>query len=489
MMRELVRQVISEFKSVQLQGQNEGYVLFVGREADTREKVSIKILPRVLESDPGAEREFESTARAIRQLNHPNIVPVRKVGHQSGLPYLVTRAVETGQSLADRLQKGWTVDEAADAVMQVAQALEHAHSKGVVHGALTPEDVVIENDGRVLVSDIGMADLRRLVGAVVKQVASPFIAPEVQQGMRGDARADVYSLAALLYQMVAARPPQVIKGEVIPPGRYRADVPPQMDQVLTRALAPDPAKRYQDVKAFIAALGAVRISPVVEQPLSVTPGGRCPKCGAGNQTGRFCRKCGTALAQPKPAAVSQPQPKPAAVTQPQPRPATAGQPQPKAKTPASGKPQPKPAATGKDTAPDRPPKRSVLDEPIQITHIEVGRVQVGSGVEVEDTVIAQPIQVASDKLDVEFPAPLEMPRLELGTLWPATGGLPITMPQPPPMPQIDWATVAPPMPEVPTIEDIPIEDARRKAAEALALEQKAAAPAEDAAASEDQAGA
>ncbi|MFL7811497.1 MAG: protein kinase, partial [Anaerolineae bacterium] len=143
-MRELIRKVIGEFKSVQLQGQSEGYVLFVGREPDTREKVSIKILPRVLPSEPGAERAFESTARAIRQLNHPNLVPVRKVGQESGLPYLVTRAIETGQSLADRLQKSWSVDEAADAVMQIGHALEHAYNKGVVHGALTPEDIVVQ---------------------------------------------------------------------------------------------------------------------------------------------------------------------------------------------------------------------------------------------------------------------------------------------------------------------------------------------------------
>jgi serine/threonine protein kinase len=481
-MRELVRRVISEFKSVQLQGQNEGYVLFSGREPDTREKVSIKILPRVLESDPGAERAFESTARAIRQLNHPNLVPVRKVGHESGLPYLVTRAIESGQLLTDRLQKGWTVDEAADAVIQIGHALEHAHNKGLVHGALTPEDVIVQPDGRVLVADVGMADLRRLVGATVKQAASPFVAPEVQQGVRGDARADVYSLAAILYRLVAGRPPQVVKGEVMPPGRFSAEVPPEMDQVLTRALAADPNQRYPDVKALVAALGGVKIAPVAERPRPVTPGGRCSKCGAENQTGRFCRKCGSALAQSKPATAAQPQRKPATPSQPQPKPVTPGQPR---------RSQERQAATR------RPPERSILDEPIQITRIEVGRIEVGSGVEVEDTVIARPMQVASGALDVEFPAPIEMPRLDLDALWPTTGdGLPITMPEPPPIPEIDWAEVAPPMPDVPTIEDIPIAEVqrreaemRRREAEVAALEKKTAALAEQTAALQENTGA
>jgi hypothetical protein len=95
-----------------------------------------------------------------------------------------------------------------------------------------------------------------------------------------------------------------------------------------------------------------------------------------------------------------------------------------------------------------------LDEPIQVTRVEVGEIEVGEGVEVHDTVIAQPMSVATGKLHDQFPEPLVMPKFDTTSLWPAMGGQPlIAMPEPPAMPVIDWAEIAPPMPEVPTIED------------------------------------
>jgi hypothetical protein len=100
-----------------------------------------------------------------------------------------------------------------------------------------------------------------------------------------------------------------------------------------------------------------------------------------------------------------------------------------------------------------------LDEPIQVTKVEVGRVKVGKGVEVHDTVIAEPMVVVSDDLEVEFPELMEIPRLDVESLWPSLGDEPmIAMPEPPAMPDIDWAEIAPPMPEVPVISDIPVEE-------------------------------
>jgi hypothetical protein len=98
--------------------------------------------------------------------------------------------------------------------------------------------------------------------------------------------------------------------------------------------------------------------------------------------------------------------------------------------------------------------KSVLEQPIQVTRVEVGHVEVGKGVEMTETLIAQPAPVTSGELDVEFPAPLEMPRLDMQQLWPSLGGEPmITMPEPPAMPVIDWAAIAPPVPKVPTTEE------------------------------------
>ncbi|MFC2037919.1 protein kinase [Chloroflexota bacterium] len=404
-MRATIRRITAAYKSAKLEGQDEGYVLYSGQDPDSKLPVSIKILPRLLGSDPQIAARFRDLAQTIRQLNHPNIASVRKVGEESGLPYLITRTIEKGHSLAIRLDQPWAVDMAADVVMQAGQALEHAYKKGIVHGSLSPEKIVVEDNGRVMVTDFGLEELRNLLGAQVKEATSPYAAPERAAGEAADSRADVYSLAAILYSMLAKRDPQVVQGQVLPPSRFNPDVPPTMDAVVVKALAPDPADRYPNVRAFLAALGSVTLAPMVKKRPPAATHVHCPRCGAGAQTGRFCRRCGTPLERQE--------------------------------------------------AADRSAlEHSKLDEPIQITKVEVGHVPVGRGVEVHKTIIAHPMSVATGDLSDQFPEPLEMPSLETSDLWPTMGDQPLTaMPEPPPMPVIDWAEIAPPMPEVPTIED------------------------------------
>jgi serine/threonine protein kinase len=420
-MRDLMRQIVEGYGALKLEDQDRGYVVFHAQDPDSRESLSIKILPRLLGQDPQIAERFQALARGIRRLNHPNIVPVREVSDESGLPYLVTRALESVQPLADKMDQPWAVDAAADLVMQVGAALEHAYQKGVIHGHLTPEEIVVQRDGRVLVADLGLSELLSLVGAQLKEVASPFLAPEQVAGERPQAPADVYSLGAILYTLLAHRPPQVVAGQVLPPSRFDPDVPEAMDRIVVKALAPDPADRYPDVKSFAAALGSVSLAAGRETAPPDRAGRPCPRCGAENQTGKFCRNCGTPL---------------------EPR---------KAREPR---------------APHRPdrremgpvsPQKSVLDEPIQITHIDVGSIEVGKGIEVQETVIARPTSVASGEVAVSFPEQLPMPELDLHDLWPGSDSEPaLAMPEPPPMPTVDWGEIAPPMPEVPTIEDIPL---------------------------------
>lgn len=408
-MRDLIRQIVDGYRSLKLEGQDQGYVVFSGQDPDSRESVSIKILPRLLGEDPDILRRFQALARAIRQLNHPNIISVRKVGEEAGLPYLVTRALERIQPLASRLDQPWAVDAAADLVMQAGAALEHAYNKGVVHGHLTPEEIVVEENGRVYVSDLGLNELLSLLGTQAKEVASPFLAPERTAGEPARAPSDVYSLGAILYALLAHRPPQAVGGQILPPSRFNSDVPEAMDRVVVKALAPDAADRYPDVKSFIAALGSVSLTARREKPPAAAAGRRCPRCGTPNQAGRFCRKCGARL--------------------------------PKRET--------------IESAERLPPQKSVLDEPIQITHIDVGSIDVGKGIEVQPTVIAQPMPVATGDVQEQFPELLPMPQLDLQALWPGLDDEPpVAMPEPLSMPSIDWAEVAPPMPEVPTIEDI-----------------------------------
>jgi serine/threonine protein kinase len=409
-MRDLVRQIVEAYKSPELEGQDEGYVLFRGQEPGNQLPVWIRILPRLLGEDPQIATRFRELAQAIRQLNHPNIAAVRDVGEKAGLPYVVTRAIEKAHPLAAKLDQPWAVDAAADLTMQVGQAMEHAYKKGIVHGSLSPEKVMVEDDGRVRVTDFGLHELLDLVGVQAKQAASPYQAPERTAGEKPSAPADVYALAAILYGLLAKKPPQVVRGQVLPPSRFNPDVPEAMDKVVVQALAPDPAERFSDVRSFLAALGSVTLAPMVKKAQPARVRVHCPQCGAGDQSGRFCRKCGARLKR---------------LTE--------------VRRPA--------------------PAESKLDEPIQITKIDVGRIDVGAGVEVKQTTIAQPITMATTELADLFPEPLPMPEVDLEGAWPGGGDqVLMAMPEPPAMPVIDWAEIAPPMPEVPAIGDIPVEE-------------------------------
>ena len=426
-MRDLIRQILEGYKSLKLEGQEEGYVQFSGQDPDSRQPVSIKILPRQIGRDPQISERFDDLSRAIRRLNHPNIAAVRQAGDQAGLPYIITRALEKGHSLAAKLDQPWAVDVAADVVSQVGMALEHAYNKGIVHGGLTPDNVVVQDDGRVLVTDFGLDEMMALVGVEAKKAASPYVAPEHAVGQSADARSDVYSLAAILYSMLTKRKPQVADGQLLPPSRFNPDVSQRMDDVVVRALDPNPADRYPDVRTFLTALSASSVVPSEQRATEIESGARCPSCGAGKQTGRFCRKCGTRLGRPSTPAPSQPS-----------TPAT----------PRTSTPSPLPF---KESALEE----SVLDEPIQVTKVDVGRVHIGKGIDMSETVIARPTAVASHDLEVEFPEPLAMPELGFQQWADFEHEPAIAMPEPPEMPGIDWAEIAPPMPEVPVIEDDP----------------------------------
>jgi hypothetical protein len=405
-MRDLIRKIVEGYKSLKLEGQNEGTVVFSAQDPDTKQPVSIKVLPRLLDQDPQIARRFEALARTIRQLNHPNIASVRKVGEEQGLPYVVTRVIEKAQPLADKLDQPWAVDAAADLTMQVGQALEHAYNKGIVHGSLSPDNIVLDDKGRAIVSDFGLAELQNLLGVHLKQAVSPYLAPERLAGQPADAHADVYSLAAILYGLITKRSPQVVRGQVLPPSRFNSDVPEAMDAVVVKALAPNPADRYSDVRTFLSALGAITLAPLAEKVWTVTSSGRCPNCGAEHQTGRYCRRCGARLAQPQAEA--------------------------------------QPLAAG-----------SAVAEPIQRSKVEVGSIEVGEGVEMADTVIATPLAVAGPELTGQFPEPLEMPHVDVaGLSSPGEQGT-IAMPEPLPMPEIDWAELVPPLSEAPPVEEIP----------------------------------
>jgi hypothetical protein len=420
--RTLIRQIVSGYENVRLREQEaDGSVVIEARESQSRLPVLIRIFPMLLGSDPEIADRFRRLAEAIRQLNHPTIVE-GQLAEESGLPYAVREALQKLHPLAQRLDQPWAVDAVANLAESVGQALEHAYQRGIVHGDLNPDNILLDEAGQVRVSELGLAQLGELMGSSVRDSMSPYLAPERVAGRPANPASDVYSLGVIVYALLARRLPERQAGELLPVSRFNRQVSPALDAVLARALAENPDDRYTSVGDFLHAMqgAAVRTKP---EPEAAQEGVRCPNCGGPNQTGRYCRSCGTQL-----------------------RPAR----RPKARqAPVTGRPA------------------SKLDEPIQQTRIRIGTgARVLQPIETTRVEFDSPVTVAGDEISADFPEPLPMPRLELEDLWPETKGQPpIVMPKFLPMPDVDWETLVPPLPEVPKLDGVEvIEDEEETAA-------------------------
>ena len=206
--------------------------------------VAVKFLPLDLAEQDEFRRRFEREARVLAMLNHPNIVAVHDFGEEDGQGFIVMEFVE-GRPLTERLPLA--ADEALRIAVQVCDALDYAHRQGVVHRDIKPENILVDASGRVKVTDFGIA---RIVKADAPHwtVTTPdvtlgtphYIAPEAQKGAPPDPRMDVYALGVVLYQMLKGRVPQ---------GDFEPIAGP-LDAVVRKAIAPEPARRYQSAVEF-----------------------------------------------------------------------------------------------------------------------------------------------------------------------------------------------------------------------------------------------
>jgi len=195
----------------------------VYRAKDSRlgREVAVKVLPASFSDDQDRLRRFEQEARAAGVLNHPNLTAVYDVGLQDGAPYVVSELLE-GETLRNRLAGGaFTPRRAIGHALQIAQGLAAAHEKGIVHRDLKPENIFVTSDGRVKILDFGLAKLTQPEKANASQTNLPtvtpgteagvvlgtlgYMSPEQVRGKPADARSDIFSFGAILYEMLSGR--------------------------------------------------------------------------------------------------------------------------------------------------------------------------------------------------------------------------------------------------------------------------------------------
>jgi serine/threonine-protein kinase len=230
-------------------------VVYEGRQAQLDRLVAIKVLQQSAAASPAWRRGFESDARVLSALAHPNIVRITDFGIDGDVPYLVTELLQ-GKTLADLIDEGpVSPARALDIVGQMLRGLAFAHRQGIGHGGLKPTNVFLQalpdHADRVRLLDFGMA--RFLDGA---SPPTPYTSPEQEMAERVDTRADIYAAGAILFHLLAGRPPD----QPVPSlaeARPELSIARLVQPVIDRAMAKKPADRYPQALWMLSALDAL----------------------------------------------------------------------------------------------------------------------------------------------------------------------------------------------------------------------------------------
>jgi serine/threonine-protein kinase len=237
--------------------------VYLAEDEVLQRKVALKLLPARFTQDQERVRRFQREARAASALNHPNILTIYEIGHADSVHYIATEYIE-GQTLREVMaSRRLSIAEVIDISMGVASALAAAHDAGIVHRDIKPENVMLRPDGYVKVLDFGLAKLMddALKDSATGQVLGTlvYISPEQARGQQPDARSDLYSLGAVIYEMLTGQP--VVRGDNFldlaiaianeraqPPSASTPMIPPELDRIVLKALEKERDQRYPSAR-------------------------------------------------------------------------------------------------------------------------------------------------------------------------------------------------------------------------------------------------
>lgn len=261
-------------------------VVYLAEQVGLARQVALKTLLIQSDRESTLVNRFAVEAEAVARLDHPGIVTIYEVGQYESQPFLAMKYA-SGGSLASVLQKGpLSVERTLELAIEIAEAISHAHERGVIHRDIKPANVLLDNDGRAVITDFGVAKFTHAAACLLTTAGEPigtphFMPPEQADAGRGviGPPSDIYSIGAVIYAMLTGRPPfqaassldvilQVLSNEPVSPRRLNATVPVPLDAIVMKCLQKEPTRRYRSAKELADDLGCCRDGkPTIAKPV------------------------------------------------------------------------------------------------------------------------------------------------------------------------------------------------------------------------------
>ena len=280
--RELVGKSLDHYFVISMLGSGGMAEVYLAEDTRLHRKVALKLLPAAFSLDADRAGRFEQEARTVSRLNHPNIVTIYEIGRFDDRQYIATELIE-GTTLREAMIGGLKLQQVLDVMMQVASALTAAHSAGVVHRDIKPENIMLRPDGYAKVLDFGLAKMNRSKPEADTNIAGRFstaegvllgtagyMSPEQVRGQEVDSRADLFSLGAVLFELLTGRGPfisdtpadtvaAILERETPSIRALLPELPVDLDLILNRMLSKARETRYQSAAELISDLRRVRL--------------------------------------------------------------------------------------------------------------------------------------------------------------------------------------------------------------------------------------
>src|SRR5712692_4076244 len=251
--------------------------VYLAQDTELDRTVAIKILPEALAVDQQRLQRFIQEAKAASALNHPHILTIYEIGAAAGAHFIATEFID-GVTLRQRIAAGMKLTEILEIAIQASSALSAAHAAGIIHRDIKPENIMVRRDGYIKLLDFGLAKLTEPEGSISDTEAptramintgagtvmgtANYMSPEQAKGTNVDARTDLWSLGAVLYEMVTGHVPfagetptetisLILQKEPAPLTRYIHEAPAELERIVTKALTKDREQRYQTAKDLL----------------------------------------------------------------------------------------------------------------------------------------------------------------------------------------------------------------------------------------------